>query len=65
MHFSFGFGIHRCVGNRLADMQLEILWEEIMKRYKNIKEKGEPESVNHICCKEVIRSQLPVNQIME
>ena len=34
-HLSFGFGIHRCVGNRLADMQLEILWEEIMKRFKN------------------------------
>ena len=45
-HLSFGFGIHRCVGNRLADMQLEILWEEIMKRYKNIKVIGEPERVN-------------------
>ena len=45
-HLSFGFGIHRCVGNRLADMQLEILWEEIMKRYKNIKVMGEPERVN-------------------
>ena len=31
-HLSFGFGIHRCVGNRLAEMQLTILWEEIMKR---------------------------------
>ncbi len=45
-HLSFGFGIHRCVGNRLADMQLEILWEEIMKRFKNIKVMGEPERVN-------------------
>ena len=45
-HLSFGFGIHRCVGNRLADMQLEILWEEIMKRFKNIKVLGEPERVN-------------------
>ena len=43
---SFGFGIHRCVGNRLADMQLEILWEETMKRFKNIKVMGEPERVN-------------------
>jgi cytochrome P450 len=31
-HLSFGFGIHRCVGNRLAEMQLIILWEEILKR---------------------------------
>ena len=45
-HLSFGFGIHRCVGNRLADMQLEIFWEEIMKRFKNIKVLGEPERVN-------------------
>ncbi len=32
-HLSFGFGIHRCVGNRLAEMQLSILWEEILKRF--------------------------------
>ena len=35
-HLSFGFGIHRCVGNRLAEMQLKILWEELMKRYPKI-----------------------------
>jgi hypothetical protein len=32
-HLSFGFGIHRCVGNRLAELQLQILWEEILKRF--------------------------------
>ena len=31
-HLSFGFGVHRCVGNRLAEMQLSILWEEILDR---------------------------------
>ena len=41
-HLSFGFGIHRCVGNRLGELQLEILWEEIMKRFDNIKVMGEP-----------------------
>ncbi len=32
-HLSFGFGIHRCMGNRLAEMQLRILWEEILQRF--------------------------------
>jgi len=41
-HLSFGFGIHRCVGNRLAELQLTILWEEILKRYPNIELVGEP-----------------------
>ena len=41
-HLSFGFGIHRCVGNRLAEMQLKIVWEEIMKRFPNIEVVGEP-----------------------
>jgi cytochrome P450 len=35
-HVSFGFGIHRCVGNRLAELQLRILWEEIMLRFPEI-----------------------------
>ena len=43
-HLSFGFGIHRCVGNRLAEMQLSILWEEILKRdWKMIEVMGPPE----------------------
>ncbi|MDA0790519.1 MAG: cytochrome P450 [Proteobacteria bacterium] len=41
-HVSFGFGIHRCVGNRLAEMQLNIIWEEIMKRFNHIEVTGEP-----------------------
>ena len=42
-HLSFGFGIHRCVGNRLAEMQLTILWEEILKRgWPMIEVMGEP-----------------------
>ncbi len=44
-HMSFGFGIHRCVGNRLAEMQLKILWEEILKRFDNIELLEEPERV--------------------
>ena len=44
-HLSFGFGIHRCVGNRLAEMQLRIVWEEILKRFKKIEVVGEPERI--------------------
>src|SRR6476646_9657161 len=39
-HLSFGFGIHHCVGNRLAELQLRILWEEIMQRYPAIEVTG-------------------------
>ena len=35
-HISFGFGIHRCVGNRLAELQLTIIWEEILKRFPEV-----------------------------
>jgi cytochrome P450 len=44
-HSSFGFGIHRCMGNRLAEMQLRILWEEIMQRFSFVELVGEPERV--------------------
>ncbi len=42
-HLAFGFGIHRCMGNRLAEMQLRIVWEEIMKRFHFVEVVGEPE----------------------
>ena len=42
-HLSFGFGIHRCMGNRLAEMQLRVLWEEILKRFENIEVVGDIE----------------------
>jgi cytochrome P450 len=44
-HLSFGFGIHRCVGNRLAELQLKIIWEEIFKRFPRIDVVGEPRRV--------------------
>lgn len=47
-HLSFGFGIHRCVGNRLAEMQLRVVWEEILKRWPDtpIEVVGEPERIS-------------------
>ena len=44
-HLSFGFGVHRCMGNRLAEMQLKILWEEILNRFDRIEVLDEPEIV--------------------
>jgi cytochrome P450 len=44
-HLSFGFGIHRCVGMRLAELQLKIIWEEILKRYDTIEVVDEPRRV--------------------
>ena len=41
-HLSFGFGVHRCMGNRLAEMQLRIVWEEITKRFHKIEVMEEP-----------------------
>ena len=44
-HLSFGYGIHRCMGNRLAELQLRILWEELLKRFDQIEVMDEPERV--------------------
>jgi cytochrome P450 len=44
-HVSFGFGVHRCMGNRLAEMQLRVLWEEIMKRFRMIEVVGAVERI--------------------
>jgi hypothetical protein len=35
----------RCVGNRLAEMQLRIVWEEVLKRWNRIEVMGEPKRV--------------------
>ena len=42
-HLSFGFGLHRCMGNRLAELQLRILWEELLARFESIEVLEEPE----------------------
>lgn len=41
-HISFGFGIHRCMGNRVGEMQLRIVWEEILKRFHKVDVVGDP-----------------------
>ncbi len=44
-HMSFGYGVHRCMGNRLAELQLRILWEELIKRFEKVEVVGNPELV--------------------
>ena len=44
-HLSFGFGPHRCMGNRLAELQLRILWEEIQQRFHMVEVVGDVERV--------------------
>ncbi|MDA0788765.1 MAG: cytochrome P450 [Proteobacteria bacterium] len=57
-HLSFGFGIHRCMGNRLAEMQLRVLWEEILKRFSHIEVVGEPRRTHSTFIKGYV--ELPV-----
>jgi cytochrome P450 len=44
-HLAFGAGIHRCVGDRLAELQLQILWQEILNRDMQIEVVGTPERI--------------------
>ena len=41
-HIAFGFGIHRCMGNRVAELQLRVLWEEILQRFHTVEVVGDP-----------------------
>ncbi|MGR3450788.1 MAG: cytochrome P450, partial [Paracoccus sp. (in: a-proteobacteria)] len=50
-HLSFGFGIHRCLGNRVAELQLTILWEEILKRFPVIELMEEPQRTHSVFVK--------------
>jgi len=42
---SFGYGIHFCMGSRVAELQLRVLWEEILTRFDRIDVQAEPERV--------------------
>jgi cytochrome P450 len=44
-HLSFGWGVHFCMGSRLAEMQLRVLWEEILRRFRFVEVVGAPERV--------------------
>lgn len=57
-HLSFGWGVHFCMGSRLAEMQLRILWEEILERFETVEVVGEPVRVRSSFVKGF--SELPV-----
>ena len=42
-HLSFGYGIHFCMGSRLAELQLRVLWEELLARFERVTVQAEPE----------------------
>ena len=42
---SFGYGIHFCMGSRVAELQLRVLWEEMLARFDTVEIPGEPERV--------------------
>ena len=44
-HLAFGYGIHRCVGARLAELQIRILLEEMAARRLRVNVQSEPERV--------------------
>jgi len=41
-HLAFGFGVHRCIGAHLAELQLRVIWEEILKRFDYVEVLEEP-----------------------
>lgn len=57
-NISFGFGVHRCMGKRLAELQLKILWEEILKRFDRIEIVGEVERAESLFIRGIM--DLPV-----
>jgi cytochrome P450 len=64
-HLSFGFGLHRCLGERLADMQLRIVWEEILQRFGRIEVVEEPRRVFSSFVKgyETLMVRIPKEQV--
>jgi cytochrome P450 len=57
-HLAFGLGVHFCMGSRLAEMQLRVLWEEILARFHEVEVVGKPVRVRSNFVKGY--AQLPV-----
>ena len=57
-HLSFGWGVHFCMGSRVAELQLRVLWEEILERFQRVEVVGDPVRVRSCFVKGY--SELPV-----
>jgi cytochrome P450 len=57
-HLSFGLGVHFCMGSRLAEMQLRVVWEEVLRRFRTVEVVGPPVRVRSSFVKGY--SRLPV-----
>jgi len=57
-HLSFGIGVHFCMGSRLAEMQLRVVWEETLARFRTVEVVGTPRRVRSNFVKGY--SELPV-----
>ncbi|MBY0279032.1 cytochrome P450 [Candidatus Binatia bacterium] len=44
-HLAFGRGVHFCMGSRIAEMQLRVLWEEVLARFRHVEVVGAPERI--------------------
>ena len=44
-HMSFGFGLHRCLGNRLAELQLRLIWESALEKFESVEMLSEPSRI--------------------
>jgi cytochrome P450 len=64
-HISFGFGLHRCMGNRLAEMQLRIVWEEIMKRFHRVEVVEEPKRLRSMMVRGYSEMQVRVHPLLK
>jgi cytochrome P450 len=44
-HLAYGHGVHKCVGAHLANLEMRILWEELLPRIKSVELNGEPKLI--------------------
>jgi cytochrome P450 len=60
-HLSFGWGVHFCMGSRMAEMQLRVLWEEIIKRFRKVEVVSDPVRVPSCFVKGIQELQVRVH----
>ena len=61
-HLAFGYGPHACLGQHLARMEMQILWEELLPRLKSVKLDGEVKLTrsNFVCGAKTVPIQFEI-----